>query len=207
MRRFLVFVLACVLGTSAFGQAQISLRSTDKAECVKSDYRSLQASFSFSGLETSEMNSERGVFSTLTMPNTVVGGNEGDPQIPVVSQLIAVPFGASPTIRVIRFSTQDYDLDEYGIHTLMPRQPDLRKDQQPEDVEFVYHAEAYQTRGLATEPTATGGGTLDSRPVALDRAFGQSDFTPAFWGEYNTIPIDSYVVHLLELKLTKHQKQ
>ena len=154
MRRFLVFVLACVLGTSAFGQAQISLRSTDKAECVKSDYRCLQASFSFSGLETSEMNSERGVFSTLTMPNTVVGGNEGDPQIPVVSQLIAVPFGASPTIRVIRFSTQDYDLDEYGIHTLMPRQPDLRKDQQPDDVPFAYNEAADQTRGLRTEPLA-----------------------------------------------------
>jgi hypothetical protein len=60
---------------------------------------------------------------------------------------------------------------------------------------------------IASEPTAPEGETLGNRPVALDRAFGQSDFTPAFWGSYNTIPIDSYVVRLLEKKLLKQQKQ
>lgn len=60
---------------------------------------------------------------------------------------------------------------------------------------------------FTTEATATEGEVLDSHPVALDRAFGQSDFTPAFWGHYNTIPIDSYVVNLLEKKLLKYQKQ
>lgn len=69
------------------------------------------------------------------------------------------------------------------------------------------HSVDWTLTAFATEPTASEGETLDSRPVALDRAFGQSDFTPAFWGDYNTIPIDSYVVHLLELKLLKHQKQ
>ncbi len=69
------------------------------------------------------------------------------------------------------------------------------------------HSVDWTLTSFATEPTAPEGETLDSRPVALDRAFGQSDFSPAFWGHYNTIPIDSYVVHLLELKLQKHPKR
>ena len=148
-----LLALLLALGVSAMAQQNIQFRSANRAECVKSDFTSLKASFSFSGLEANNVNTERGVFSTLTMPNTVIGGNEGDPQIPAVSELIAVPFGASPTIRVTSYSTTDYVLEDYGIHTLMPRQPDLRKDQRPEDVPFVYNEAAYQsTRGLRSEP-------------------------------------------------------
>ena len=49
----------------------------------------------------------------------------------------------------------DYDLSDYGINTLLPHQPSVRKDQDLDDVEFVYNASAYQTRSLATAPTAT----------------------------------------------------
>lgn len=68
------------------------------------------------------------------------------------------------------------------------------------------HSVDWTLTSLSSLPAAIGGETLDSRPMALDRAFGQSDFTPAFWGDYNTIPIDSYVVELLEKKLLKHQR-
>ena len=110
MKKILLFFTIYLLGFSVFGQTKIGLRSIDKAECVKSDMTQLEATFSFSGLEANDVSTERGVFSMLTMPNTVIGGNEGDPQIPVVNQLIAVPFGATPNIRVTHYSTMDYDL-------------------------------------------------------------------------------------------------
>ena len=139
---------------SAMGQQKIQLRSADKAECVSSNYNQLRASFSFSTVEAEDVESVRGTFSWLSMPNTVIGGNEGDPQIPVVNELIAVPFGAQPSIRVTSYSTTDYRLSDLGINTLVPRQPSLRKDQRPEDVPFVYNASAYQTRSMRSEPQA-----------------------------------------------------
>lgn len=151
MKKTTIFLLAMMLSVSVMAQQRIQLRSTDKAECVKSDMTSLKAEFSFSGLEAHDLQSERGVFSTLSMPNTVIGGNEGGPQIPVVNELIAVPVGATPSIRVTSFSAMDYDLEEYGIHRLSPRQPEAWKDQQ---VPFVYNESAYQTRGLRSEPLA-----------------------------------------------------
>lgn len=155
MKKITFILLAMMLNVSLIAQQKIQLRSADKAECLKSDMTSLKASFSFSSVEAQDYPSERGTFSWLGLANTVIGGNEGDPQIPVVNELIAVPFGANPRIEITSFSTTDYRLEDYGIHTLVPRQPSLRKDQRPEDVPFVYNEAAYQsTRGLRGEPVA-----------------------------------------------------
>ena len=155
MKKVLLFMMLIVIGVSAMAQQRIQLRSTDKAECVSSDMTSLKASFSFSTIEAQDYESQRGLFSWLSLPNTVIGGNEGDPQIPVVNELIAVPFDATPRIEITSYSTTDYRLDDLGIHTLVPRQPSLRKDQRPEEVPFVYNEAAYQsTRSFRSEPMA-----------------------------------------------------
>ena len=154
MKKHFLFALALLLCLNVMGQQSITLRSANKAECVSSDYQQLRASFSFSTIEAENVDTERGQFSWLSLPNTVIGGNEGDPQIPVVNELIAVPFGATPSIRVTSYSSTDYRLEDFGIQTLVPRQPSLRKDQRPEDVPFVMNEAAYQTRGFRNEPLA-----------------------------------------------------
>ena len=154
MKKSVIIVLLMVLGMSAMAQQKIQLRSTDKAECEKSDMTSLRASFSFSTIGVETVATQRGEFSWLSMPNTVIGGNEGDPQIPVINELIAVPVGANPVITVTAYSSTDYSLEDLGITTLIPRQPSLRKDKRPEDVPFVYNEAAYQTRGMRSEPRA-----------------------------------------------------
>lgn len=197
MKKVLFSLLLLAFGLSAMAQ-QIQLRSVDKVECVKSDMTSLKASFSFSTIDAQDYESERGTFSWLSMPNTVIGGNEGDPQIPVINQLIAVPFGAQPRIEITNYSTTDYRLEDLGIKTLVPRQPSLRKDKRPEDVPFVYNANAYQTRGLRSEPTATVGvegtmrgvqlGKMTIEPVSYDpvnntlRVFNDIEVTVHFDG-------------------------
>ena len=156
MKKVVFILLSMMLSFSVIAQQKIQLNSADKAECVKSDMTSLKASFSFSNFEAQDYESQRGTFSWLSLPNTVIGGNEGDPQIPVVNELIAVPFGATPRIEITSFSTTDYRLEDYGIKTLVPRQPSLRKDQKPNDVPFVYNEAAYRsTRGLRNAPNAS----------------------------------------------------
>ena len=154
MKKLFLMAITLMLGVSVMAQQKIQLRSVDKSECVKSDMRGLKASFSFSSIDAQDIQSERGTFSWLSLPNTIIGGNEGNPQIPVINELIAVPFGATPRIEITSYSTTDYRLSDYGIHTLIPRQPSLRKDQRPEEVPFVYNESAYQTRGFRSEPMA-----------------------------------------------------
>jgi hypothetical protein len=181
MKKHLLVLFAIVISLSAMAQQKIQLRSVDKAECVKSDMTSLKASFSFSGVEARELQSERGVFSTLTMPNTVIGGNEGEPQIPVVNQLIAIPLGATPNIRVISYSTTDYNLEDYDIHTLSPRQPDAWKDEKPENLPFAYNETAYHVQGLRSEPMAR----IEVEGVMRGVRVGQMSIEPVSYDPIN----------------------
>ena len=149
----LILALSTMLAVAQNGR--IDLRNTSKAEITHSDFNSLRATFSYGSVESIEVNTERGTFSEIAIEGTYVSGEIGSPELPASHQLLAVPFGATPTVRVISYSTTDYRLSDYGIGTILPHQPSVRKDQNPEDVAFVYNTAAYQSRSLATAPQAS----------------------------------------------------
>ena len=153
----LSLLLVLVMGTM-FAMAQngrIDLRQETKAEITQSDFNSLRATFSYGSIESIEISTERGAFSEIAIEGTYASGEMGSPELPASHQLLAVPFGATPRVSVINYTTTDYRLSDYGIGTILPHQPSIRKDQNPDEVEFVYNAQAYQTRSLATAPEAT----------------------------------------------------
>ena len=150
-------LLVLVIGTM-FAMAQngrIDLRQETKAEITHSDFNSLRATFSYGSIESIEISTERGAFSEIAIEGTYASGEIGSPELPASHQLLAVPFDATPRVSVINYTTTDYRLSDYGIGTILPHQPSVRKDQNPDEVEFVYNAQAYQTRSLATAPEAT----------------------------------------------------
>ena len=150
----LVLALSTVFALAQNGR--IDLRSTSSAEITHSDFTSLRATFRYGSIESIEVNTERGSFSEIAIEGTYASGEIGTPELPASHQLLAVPFGATPRVTVTSYTTTDYRLSDYGIGTLIPHQPSVRKDQRPEDVEFVYNAAAYQsTRSLASAPEAT----------------------------------------------------
>ena len=151
----LLIVLAMSTLFALAQNGRIELRSTSSAEILHSDFNSLRATFSYGSIESIEVATERGTFSEIVIEGTFASGDIGSPELPATHELLAVPFGANPTVNVISYSTTDYRLSDYGIGTILPHQPSLRKDQRPEDVEFVYNAAAYQTRSLATAPEAS----------------------------------------------------
>ena len=150
---FLVLVMSTLFAMAQNGR--IDLRRESKAEITKSDFSSLRATFTYGSVESVEVNTERGTFSEITLEGTYASGEIGTPELPATHELLAVPFGATPQVNVLNYSFVDYNLADYGIGTILPHQPSVRKDQRIEDVEFVYNAAAYQTRSLATAPTAT----------------------------------------------------
>ena len=134
---------------------RIDLRHETKAEITHSDFSTLRATFSYGSIESIEIATQRGTFSEIAIEGTYASGELGSPELPASHQLLAVPFGATPQVNVISYTTTDYRLSDYGIGTLIPHQPSVRKDQNLDEVEFVYNAAAYQTRSLASAPEAT----------------------------------------------------
>ena len=151
----LLIVLALSTLFALAQNGRIDLRSISSAEITHSDFHSLRATFSYGSIESIEVPTERGTFSEIAIDGTYASGEIGAPELPASHQLLAVPFGATPRVNVINYTTTDYRLSDYGIRTLIPHQPSVRKDQNLDEVEFVYNATAYQTRSLASAPEAT----------------------------------------------------
>ncbi len=156
MKKLSLFLILALSGLFAFAQnGHIDLRSISSAEITHSDFTSLRATFNYGSIESIEVPTERGTFSEIAIEGTYASGEIGTPELPASHQLLAVPFGATPSVNVISFTATDYHLSDYGIRTLIPHQPSVRKDQNLDEVEFVYNPAAYQTRSLATMPEAT----------------------------------------------------
>ena len=148
-------LIGMLFGTQMMAQ-HIELSAAKSAQtCANVTDEGFTASFSFSSIDAADVNTEKGVFSTLTMNGTYPSGNVGEPMLPAVNKLVAVPYGAKiASVEVKSYSTSTYSLAEFGINRVTPMQPMLRKDQKPEDVPFAYNEKAYNVRGFAQRPLA-----------------------------------------------------
>ena len=176
-----LLMMGLLLGTQAMAQ-HIELGAAKSAQnCANVTDEGFTASFSFSSIDATEVSTEKGVFSYITMENTYPLGNVGDPTLPVVNKLIAIPYGVSNiSVEVKNYSTTVYSLADFGIKTLYPQQMPLRKDQKPEDVPFAYNEKVYNTNGFVERPIAQAKiqgtmrgiqiGALTVNPIQYDAA-------------------------------------
>ncbi|MDD4847409.1 MAG: C25 family cysteine peptidase [Bacteroidales bacterium] len=157
MKRLSLFFMMILCSFIMFAQnGRIALQTTKGAqqECTKNAFTGFEATFSFSSIESMQVSTEKGIFSAISISNTYPSGEEGSPSLPVVNQLIAVPQGATPRVIIKSYTETEYSLDAFGINTLYPQQPSVRKDQKPEDVPFVYNNNVYASKGYASRPIA-----------------------------------------------------
>jgi len=155
-----VLLIGTLFSTQAMAQGRIDLnaaKTTQECKNVKMD--GFSASFSYSSIESQEISTEKGVFSTITMGNSVAAGNIGDPQVPVTRELIAVPFGATPVVTVKNYTVEEYNLADFGIEKLYPQQPSQSKSEK--EVKFAYNEAAYASNSFD-----------ESRPIAQVTVMG-----------------------------------
>ena len=148
-------MMGLLFGTQVMAQ-HIELGVAKSAQsCANVTDEGFTASFSFSSIDATDVTTEKGAFSYITMDGTYPAGNVGDPTLPTVNKLLAIPYGVSNlSVEVKSFSTKVYSLADYGIKTLYPQQQPLRKDQKPEEVPFAYNEKAYNAKGFVERPIA-----------------------------------------------------
>ena len=148
-------MMGLLFGTQVMAQ-HIELGVAKSAQnCAQVTDNGFTASFSFSSIDATEVSTEKGLFSTITMDGTYPSGNVGEPMLPAANKLIAVPYGAKDlSVKVKSYNTSTYRLADYGINKVTPMQPMIRKDQKPEDVPFAYSEKAYATKGFVNRPIA-----------------------------------------------------
>jgi hypothetical protein len=148
-------MMGLLFGTQVMAQ-HIELGAAKSAQrCASVTDEGFTASFSFSSIDATEVSTEKGAFSYITMENTYPSGNLGDPTLPAVNKLIAIPYGVSNiSVEVKNYTTKVYSLSDFGIKTIYPQQMPLRKDQKPGDLPFAYNEKAYNAKGFIERPIA-----------------------------------------------------
>ena len=153
-RKLAIALVAVMFGFQTFAQGRIDLNPSTKssAEAQNVTMSGFTSTFSFDAIESENVTTEKGVFSTISLGNSIAAGNIGEPQVPVARELIAVPFGAKPVVTVKNYTETEYKLSDFGIERLYPQQPSVRKDQ--EDVPFHYNEKAYASKAWDERPIA-----------------------------------------------------
>lgn len=148
-------MMGLLFGTQVMAQ-HIELGTAKSAQrCASVTDEGFTASFSFSSIDATEVSTEKGAFSYITMENTYPSGNLGDPTLPAVNKLIAIPYGVSNiSVEVKNYTTKVYSLSDFGIKTIYPQQMPLRKDQKPGDLPFAYNEKTYNAKGFIERPIA-----------------------------------------------------
>ena len=127
MKRFLLLLV--VLATSAICIAHPPQRidiggNKNLFRVTDNGFDGLQVEASLSYIDVSAQSTKSGQFVTLSTDILMQTFNPGFPDLPVVTKLIEVPFGANVTIKVVSYREEIIELSAMGISSkIIPAQP------------------------------------------------------------------------------------
>lgn len=91
-----------------------------------------------------DVDTKGGLFTRLVLPGFHSSRDTGKPALPMINRLIEIPLGADVAVEVRGFETTHIQLSEVGVvRRLMPAQPSVFKDQNPEELVFHFDEAAY----------------------------------------------------------------
>ena len=121
---------------------------------VRSKLPTLKLKAHVAKLVANEVTTQDGTFTDMQIPGMQVGGNVGDPAIPVMTKLMEVPHGAKVTVKVTKGAVQKVSLADLKVKApIKPRQPPQPKDDTV--VPFAHNTQAYAAPGFQQETIAT----------------------------------------------------
>lgn len=150
----LAVIFTSILSYSGNPEKDIKLKS-GKTSCkiVNGNDYSFTVYNSISVIREIGVTSKAGNFTKLLIDGYVGTKQIGFPELPVITRLLEIPFGAEVKISVVGFDEEIIDLGANEAK-LLPTQPSLSKSLDVEDVEFYYNEKAYTLNRFSSEPKA-----------------------------------------------------
>jgi hypothetical protein len=153
LKRFALITILCALAVPAWAATVRLSASDDVVQIGDNSDLGFNTSCRFSQLESYDVQTVQGPFSSIRIPGLSNSNVPGQPALPVVRRLIWVPVGATVTAEAANYTVEEITLAAHGIpHPLMPAQPSLAKNQNPASVPFAYNPAAYAAVGYGDSP-------------------------------------------------------
>jgi hypothetical protein len=93
------------------------------------------------------INTKAGIFGQISMEDYGFSMEEGKPQLPVMKQLIEIPWGCEIEVRYNTQKIRKIKLTDFGINfPVLPAQPPVSKQtENPDDLDFIFDSLIYST--------------------------------------------------------------
>ena len=98
-----------------------------------------------SNIQTLNVKSNSGDFVKLIVSGYGENAQKGNPELPVLEELINIPLGSEVSVKIINKEEKIISLSDYGIYNLVfPSQPSISKGDNAEDVPFYFNNKYYE---------------------------------------------------------------
>ncbi len=141
-------ILALLLAVTALLPAQsrqITLtEAANQAQVYNNSDLGFEVRFQIGELKLREVQTKAGLFDELYIEGWSTSNDIGDPQLPMLRQLIAVPVGADVRYSVLSQSGRQLDAGDSQLrHRLLPAQESVSKSTDPATLPFILNDAAY----------------------------------------------------------------
>lgn len=169
LRAFVVYVVlvvsTCAIGTvSAEEVLQLGSESSG-VTFLGQDESGTLLQVDIGSMRFRQTSTSEGDFVVAVVDGFTRSHRIGEPSLPMVNRILAVPLGADIRALVVESEVQEVSLSDLGITApIMPVQPSLSKSQDPSTIPFEFRREVYQQGGYYTLPLA------ETRDLGIMRA-------------------------------------
>ena len=161
------FIFAFLIGFLFFGFSSLVWAETDptwiplipgmekapRVNLLESDFDRVIFEIQVPGIWSEEITTKGGEFALLSIPDKGVSTIIGEPNLPVITKMVQIPFGAKVSLNLESFQVMEKSLEELGINQrIAPVQPPVPKIEGAwEEVEFVIDEDYYQQNAFLPE--------------------------------------------------------
>lgn len=148
------FILCFLMSLTILSANTIDLGYPQTAvEVINSDDFGLNLNYKLSRINSFSVNTKNGVFEQISIPEETYSNRLGEPKLPIMRKLIAVPVGAQVRISADNFTEKEYLLSDFGIdNSIIPDQPSIPKSSDPANFEFKHNRAAYNINSYNSDP-------------------------------------------------------
>jgi PKD repeat protein len=160
MKKVLFSLFVVMFSLTAFSQQkqviQLLSASTNQLELKSVTPESFSAKTTIKEISLENVSDANGEFSFMELTGGINPANIGQANLPVISKLIEVPYGAEIEIIINSYDEEVINLSDYGINRISPTQPSYSKSTAAEDMVFVMDQDYYNTDTYETTPLVIG---------------------------------------------------
>ncbi len=138
--------------------------------------------FSLSQISGNTVVRRNQMFVELSIPDGVNDGKIGFPSLPTIKKLIEIPLDAEPEVYIHSYDVEEIRLNDLAlVYPVLPQQPSLRKDQDPDAVPFYKNNDAYNANDYIETPLVQ----VQISGIARMKQIGRLIISPVQYNPYN----------------------